>query len=79
MANTKVLGEDVPNALGIADFDDFDLIVLENLLRDKTAEETVNLIREEYGAENTDELVKKINAKIERLQQAIIFRPLFSS
>lgn len=79
MANTRVLGEDVPNALGIADFADLDLIVLENLLRDKTAAETVASIREEYGAENTDELSEKINSKIERLQQAVIFRPLFSS
>ncbi len=78
MANTRVLGEEIPNALGIADFDDLDLIVLENLLRDKTAEETVNSICKEYGAENTDELGEKINAKIERLKQAVIFRPLFS-
>ena len=79
MANTRVLGEEIPNALGIADFDDFDLIVLENLLRDKTAEETVTSISDEYGAENTDELNEKINSKIERLQQAVIFRPLFGS
>ena len=45
LANTRVLGENIPNALGIENFDDTDLFVLESLLKDRNAEEMESALK----------------------------------
>ena len=72
LAQTRVLGENIPNALGIADFDDTDLFVLENLLQDKSPDEIQTNLATEYGAEN----VGNIPARIEKIKKSVIFQPL---
>jgi hypothetical protein len=79
LANTRVMGTKVTNALGVADFDDFDSFVLENLLQDKSVEEIQNDLRNEYGAENFENLNNKLTAKIEKLQTAAIFQPFWKN
>jgi hypothetical protein len=78
LAQMRVLGMNVPNALGIADFGDFDLFILESLLKDKTEEEMREALKNEYQSENTDELAEKLATRSEKIRQAIIFQPLFA-
>jgi hypothetical protein len=76
MSQTRVFGANSSNALGIADFDNFDLFVLENLLRDKSDEEMRESLRAEYSAEEAEKLLAGIDAKTERIRSAVIFQPL---
>ena len=78
LAQMRVLGMNIPNALGIADFGDFDLFILESLLKDKTEAEMREALKTEYQNENTDELAKKLGERSEIIRQAIIFQPLFA-
>jgi len=75
LAQTRVLGENVPNALGIADFDDTDLSILENLLLDKPEGEIQQILETEYGAANLNNLPERI----EKIQKSVIFQPLLQS
>lgn len=72
LAQTRILGQNPPTALGIADFDDTDLFVLENLLQDQTEEEIRATLEREYGAAQLENLPERI-AKI---QKSEIFQPL---
>ncbi|HMS41959.1 MAG TPA: hypothetical protein PKE69_17135, partial [Pyrinomonadaceae bacterium] len=44
LANTKVLGLNIPNAIGIEDFGDLDLFVLESLLKNQSNEEAEKIL-----------------------------------
>jgi len=72
LAQTRVLGEKIPNALGIVDFDDTDLFILEKLLQDKTPDEMPGLLETEMGAAN----VENLPARLEKIQKSVIFQPL---
>ena len=74
LAETRVMGIDSSNALGIREFGDTEMFVLEGILRDKTDEE----IRQEFssGAGGTG---STINDAIMTVRNAIIFRPLLVS
>lgn len=72
LAQTRVVGSNLPNALGIEGFDDIDLLVLENLLNGKTTDD----IRTELGSTG-NERFNDLDARIERVRDAVIFRPLF--
>lgn len=78
LANTRVLGMNIPNALGIADFNDFDMFVLESLLKERSEEEMREALKNEYPDENTDELAKSLSARSEKIRQGLIFQPLFA-
>ena len=75
LAQTRVLGQNIPNALGIVDFDDTDLLILENLLQDKSADEMQTILTAEYNAGTIENLPERI----EKLQKAIILQPLLKS
>ena len=79
LAETRVLGVNIPNALGIADFGNLDLFVLENLLKDKSDEEIQAALRAEYPAENIESLEQSLAEKTERIRQSIIFEPLLQT
>ena len=72
LAQTRVLGQNIPNALGIADFDDTDLLILENLLQDKPADEIQTILETDYGSGKVENLAERI----EKLRNAVIFQPL---
>lgn len=72
LAQTRVLGEKIPTALGIMDFDDTDLFILENLLLDKPENEIGQILETEYGAANLENLPERI----EKIQKSVIFQPL---
>jgi hypothetical protein len=69
LAETRVVGVETPNALGIPDFGDPEMFVLENLLHGKTDDE----IRHVLASENPD---TEIGDAITKIREAVIFRPL---
>ncbi len=69
LAETRVVGVETPNALGIPDFGDPEMFVLENMLHGKTDEE----IRQAFSAENPG---AEIGEAIAKIRDAVIFRPL---
>ncbi len=75
LAQTRVLGENIPNALGIADFDDTDLFILENLLQDKQTDEIQTMLETEYGSEKLENFPERL----EKLQKSVIFQPLLKN
>jgi hypothetical protein len=78
LAQTKVFGSNMPNALGVEDFDDMDLFVLESLLKDRSETEMLKTLETEYGTETNEETRQNLAAKAEKIRQAVIFEPLLS-
>jgi hypothetical protein len=78
LAQTRVLGLNIPNALGIEDFGDLDLFVLESLLKNMSDEEAEKTLESEYGMKITDEVRQNLNKKREQIRQSVIFEPLLS-
>lgn len=76
LAQTRVVGVNTPNALGIENFSDIDLSILENLLRGKSETETIEGLGTEYGTEKLVEADP--DGKLFRLRNSVIFRPLLS-
>jgi hypothetical protein len=79
LAQTRVLGVNIPNALGIADFGNLDLFILENILKDKSNEEIQAALRAENPAENLESLEHSLTEKTEQIRQSIIFEPLLQT
>lgn len=71
LARTRVMGGS--NALGIAEFDDTDIIVLEGLLKDQNRDE----IASEFSGPNADSNLASLDARIAKIRDAVIFKPLF--
>jgi hypothetical protein len=76
LAQTRVVGVNTANALGIENFGDIDLSILENLLRGKSDDEMLAVLTAEYG----DEKLKgaDVNGKLERIRDSVIFQPLLN-
>jgi hypothetical protein len=77
LANTRILGSTLPNALGIADFGDDYLFVLEGLLKNKSVEQIEKEAREEFPADYAAEFVGKIPTHADTLRASPIFKSLF--
>lgn len=78
LAQTKVFGSQMANALGVEDFDDLDLFVLESLLKNRTQNEMLEALQTDYGTAATEETVRNLAAKTEKIRQAVIFEPLLN-
>lgn len=76
LAQTRVAGVNTPNALGIENFDDLDLSILEGLIRGRTESETMEAIGAEYGRERLES--SEANSKLARIRDSIIFQPLLA-
>lgn len=76
LAQTRVLGTNLPNALGIEDFGDLDLFILESLLKDATDEDQEKTLESEYGMKITDEVRENLRKKREQIRRSVIFEPL---
>ncbi|MBA3631953.1 MAG: hypothetical protein H0W58_03940 [Acidobacteria bacterium] len=76
LSQTKVLGLNIPNALGIADFGDLDLFILESMLKNVSGEEMRAALKTEYGMENSETVEQTLAEKGEKIRQAVIFQPL---
>ena len=78
LSETRVMAANSQNALGIENFGAFDLFVLENLLRDKSIDEMKAAMSNDYPADQADGLIAALPEKIERINSAVIFEPLFA-
>ncbi len=78
LGETRVVGTNTPNALGIAEFDDLDIFVLEGLLKDHTDEQIRASINAEYSAEKLESVLEKLEGSLLKIREAVIFRPLFA-
>ena len=76
LSQTRVVGVNIPNALGMENFDDIDLSILEHLLHGRSESETREALTAEYGAEKTE--ASHVDGKFERLRGSVIFRPLLA-
>lgn len=76
LANTKVLGLNIPNAVGIEDFGDLDLFVLESFLKNHSNEEAEKILETEYGMQITEEVRQKLEQKREQIRNSVIFDSL---
>lgn len=78
LSQMRVVGLNIPNALGIADFGDFDLFVLECLLKGMSEAETRETLQSEYPAD-AENLSQSLAEKINRIHQSVIFQPLLGA
>lgn len=76
LANTRVLGLNIPNAIGIEDFGDLDLFILESLLKNMSDDEAEKTLESEYGMKITEEVRQNLNKKREQIRRSVIFDSL---
>lgn len=74
LGQTRVIGVDSSNALGIADFGEPEMFALENLLKGKSDEETVQA----FAAENPGQDEQVIANALSKIRGSVIFRPLLA-
>jgi hypothetical protein len=78
LARTRVLGSKETNALGMAEFDDSYVFVLECLLQGLSGEEINQRAAAEYPPENAEELITRIPALTESLRKSTLFKSLLA-
>jgi hypothetical protein len=76
LANSRVMGLNIPNALGIENFGDLDLLVLESMLKNLSDEETEKVLKGEYAMEITPEVRQNLAQKREQIRTSVIFDSL---
>ena len=64
------------NGLGIPGFDDFDLVVLESLLRGETEDEVAAMIKSEYPPEKVETMLESLPARVEAIRSSTTFGTL---
>lgn len=77
LSRTRITGT-TDNALGIEDFNDGYVFVLEGMLKDKTPEQIENGVRTEFADGNTSELAGKVSHYYATLKNSPIFRSLWA-
>ncbi|MFL6468120.1 MAG: hypothetical protein ACJ72Z_09210 [Pyrinomonadaceae bacterium] len=73
LSQTRVVGANQKNALGIDPFDDIDLAIFEHLLEGRSNDEALKAIQGEYPPEKLSDL----GVRVSKVRDAIIFDPLF--
>lgn len=76
LAQTKVMGMNVPNALGIPSFDDFDSFILEDMLKGVLDEDIKKNLSEESPNKDLEEASKDIASRIEKIRQSAVLKSL---
>ncbi|MCA1590171.1 MAG: hypothetical protein LC734_07220, partial [Acidobacteria bacterium] len=77
LSRTRLAGSAAgSNALGIADFDELDLSLVENLLKGKNDEEIQEILTQDYGAERL--AAREFESKLNRIRASVIFQPLLN-
>lgn len=77
LSETKVLGLNQSNALGIDDFGDHDLFVLENILKDASDENIRAAAQNTYPENMAADIISTLPARIEKLRRSVLLRQLF--
>jgi hypothetical protein len=78
LAQTRGYGSEEPNALGIKDFGDQHLLVLECLLKNKTLRQTQKELRSLFRNTASSKANSQISAIYESVLNFSIFKPLFT-
>jgi hypothetical protein len=78
LARTRVLGSKETNALGMPEFDDSYVFVLEGLLLGLSEEQINQRATEQYPAENAVELIAIVPAITESLRNSTLFKSLLA-
>ena len=78
LSQTRVMGLNIPNALGIEDFNDFDLFILENMLKDKSSDQISAALKKDYPSENADDLQKDLPKRKEKLESSVLLQPMLN-
>lgn len=78
LAQTKIFGSNLPNALGIADFNDFDSFVLEDLLKGLSLEEICENFLQDSPQEDAENVKKNLANKIEKLKNSVVLQPILA-
>lgn len=76
LAQTKVMGMRIPNALGVANFDDLDSFILEDMLKGISDEEIKKNLVAEISNQNPEESEKDIAGRIEKIRNSVVLKPL---
>lgn len=76
LAQTKVMGLNVPNALGVPNFDDFDSFILEDILKGVSDEDIQKNMLEEMTNQNPEEAAKDVADRIEKIRKSLVLKPL---
>lgn len=77
LSQTRVMGANQQNALGIEPFDDLDLTIFEYLLDGSSTDEAVTRVREEYSAEKLADINDGLVDRARNIRDSILFGPLF--
>ncbi len=75
LSATKIVGSNLPNALGIENFDDHDSMALEFSLKNLSNAEIADVLTKDYGLEHTEDWLNNLPNRREKLAQSIILRP----
>ena len=78
LSQLRLGGAQNQNALGISGFDDFDLTLVEYLLRGKTDGEMADIIRHIYPPEKAESLLPNLSDRTSAIKNSIVFSPLLS-
>jgi hypothetical protein len=78
LGRTKVLGSRETNALGLPEFDDSHVFVLECLLRGLSLATINQEATAQYPPENAGELIPRIPALVQSLRESTLFRSLLA-
>ena len=78
LSQTRLAGIDNQNALGIAGFDDFDLTLVEYLLRGRSDIQMAEIVREIYAPEKAEALLPNLSDRTSLIKNSIVFAPLLN-
>jgi hypothetical protein len=74
LSTIRVWGSDDPNVLGLKDFNDQYLFVLEGLLRDHSLEHIKDSIEREYPADQAEKLKAEVDGIASALRSSALFK-----
>ncbi len=76
LAQTKVLGMNIPNALGIEGFDDYDSFILEDMLKGLSIEEIQKNLENDAPNQSPEELATDLTKRVEKLRDSVVLKPI---
>jgi hypothetical protein len=78
LSNTKIIGSNLSNALGIENFDDQDSMALEFGLKNLSDAEIKEVLTKDYGLGNADDWMKALPERREKLGKSIVLQSLIN-
>lgn len=79
LSQLRLTGPNNQNALGISPFDDFDLQLVEYLLRGKSEGEMADIIRQIYPPEKAEQVLPTLEDRTAAIRNSIVFSPLLKT